>query len=82
MNLISQIFKTYVKPHSIDPNVLFHFPTTMTEANALLLSGSHSMHVNFPVQDIYIINKHAFISFVQKLDHAMAHGIDFHLLSV
>ncbi len=38
------------------------------------------MIVNFPVEDVYIINNHSFISLVQKLDHAMAHGIDFHFL--
>ncbi len=79
--LISQIFKTFVKPHSIDPNVLFHFPTTMREADTLLLRGSNRMYVNFPVKDVYIINKHACISLVQKLDHSMAHGIDFLLSS-
>ena len=40
MNLISQIFNTFVKPQSVNPNVSFHFPTTMKEADALLLSGS------------------------------------------
>ncbi len=82
MSLISQIFKTFVKPHWVDPNVLFHFPTSMKEADALLLSGLNSMFVNFPVEDVYIVNNHACISLVQKLDHSMALGIDFHFLSV
>ncbi len=53
----------------------------MKEADALLLSGSNSMYVNFPVEDMYTINKHACISLVQKRDHAMAHGFGFHFLS-
>ncbi len=76
-----QISKTFVKPHSIDLNILFHFPTTLKEADTLLLSGSNSMYANFPVEDVFTINKHACISLVQKLDHAIAHGIDFHILS-
>ncbi len=81
MSLVSQIFKTFVKPHSVNPNVLFCFPTTMKEADELLLSGLNSMFDNFPIKDIYTINNHACISLVQKLDHAMAHGIDFHFLN-
>ncbi len=80
MSLISQIFKTFVEPHLVDFNALFHFPTSMKEADALILSGSNSMFVNFPVEDVYIINSYAHISLVQKLDHAMAHRIDFHFL--
>ncbi len=52
----------------------------MKEADALLLSGSNSMFVNFPIEDVYTINNHACISLIQKLDHAMAHGINFHFL--
>ncbi len=81
MSYISQIFKTFVKPHLIDPNVLFHFSTTVKEADALLLSGSNSKCVKFPDKDVYIINKHACISDVQKLDHEIFKGIDFHVLS-
>ncbi len=39
------------------------------------------MFVNFHVEDVYTINNHACISFVQKLHHAMAHEINFHFLS-
>ncbi len=78
--MISQIFKTFVKPHSVNPDVPFHFPTTMREADALLLSDSNSMLVNFPIEDVYTINNHACISIIQKLDHALAHGINFHFL--
>ncbi len=81
MSLISQIYNTFVKPHLVNTDVLFHFLTTMKEADALLLSGSNSMFVNFPVEDVYPINKHACISLIQKLDHAMAHGINFHFLN-
>ncbi len=80
MSLISQIFKTFVKTHLVDPNVLFHYPTSMKEADALFLSGLNSMFVNFPVEDVFIISNHVCISLVQKLDHTMAHGIDFHFL--
>ncbi len=77
MKLISQIFKTLIKPHSIYPNASFHFPITMKKADTLLLSGSNSMYVNFPIEDIYTIN--VCISLVQKLDHAIDHHeIDFH----
>ncbi len=80
MSLISQIFKAFVKSHSVNPNELFHFPTSIKEADAFLLSGLNSVFVNFPVEDVYVINNHTFISLVQKLDHEMAHGIDFHFL--
>ncbi len=39
------------------------------------------MFVNFPIEDVYIINSHACISLVQKLVHVMAYGTDFHFLS-
>ncbi len=52
----------------------------MKEADALLLTGLNSMFVNFPIEDVYIINNHTCISLVQKLGHAMNHGIDFHFL--
>ncbi len=39
------------------------------------------MFVNFPIKDVYTINKHACISLIQKLDHALALGIDFHFLN-
>ncbi len=81
MSLISQIFNTFVKPHSVNTNALFHFSTTMKEADALLLSGSNSMFVNFPIEDIYTIDKHACISLIQNIDHAMAHGINFQFLN-
>ncbi len=29
MGLMSQMFNTFVKPHLVDPNVSFHFPTSM-----------------------------------------------------
>ncbi len=80
MSLIPQIFKTFVKPHSVNPDFTFHFPSTMREADALLLSGSNSIFVNFLVEDVYTINNHACISLIQKLGHGMAHGIDFHFL--
>ncbi len=39
ISLISQIFKKFVKPHSVNSNVLFHFNTSMKEDDVLLLSG-------------------------------------------
>ncbi len=80
MSLISQIFKTFVKPYFINSNVLFHFPTTMKEADVLLLCGSNSIFVNFPIEDVYTFNNHAYISLIQKLYHSMAHGIHFHFI--
>ncbi len=53
MILISQIFKTFIKPHSIYPNISFYFPTYMKEADALLLSGLNYMYSNIPIEDIY-----------------------------
>ncbi len=46
----------------------------------LLLSGLNSMFVNFPVEVVYTINNHTCISLIQRLDYAMAQGIDFRFL--
>lgn len=80
MNLIGHVFKSFVNPISIYASIKIHFPTTVRDADSKLLSGVHSSYRNFPVEDVYMINKHACISLSQKLDHAMAHGIEFHFL--
>ncbi len=52
----------------------------MKEAKSFLLSGVNAIYRNLPVEDVTIIDKHACISLSQKLDYAMAHGIDYHFI--
>ncbi len=80
MKLVGHIFKSFVKPMSINPHIKIHSLITMKEADSLLLSGVDSIYNNFPVENVTIIDKHAYISLSQKVDNTMAHGIKYHII--
>lgn len=47
MQLIGNIFKSFVKPISINPSIKVHSPTTIKEADSFLLSRVNSVYRNF-----------------------------------
>ncbi len=80
MTLEGNIFKSFVKPTLMNPNINIYFPTTIKEADSFLLSRVNSMYQNFLVEDVSIVFRYACISLSQKLDHAMAHETNYHFI--